>query len=47
MKVIQLDPNLIKCETCGKYFDPASLKEVFEHEHNDHTLKDDIKGKKK
>lgn len=47
MKQIKFKPDAICCETCGKYFDPSSLKEVFQHTHSGIVLKNDIKGKKK
>jgi len=56
MKEVKLNPNAIKCEVCGKYFNPALLTEVFKHTHSDsesmfqgiltEKLKRDIKGKK-
>lgn len=56
MKIIKLNPDKIKCNVCGKYFDPADLGEVFDHEHIEdeslfqailtEKLKRDIKGKK-
>ena len=32
----------IKCPTCGEYFMPASLAEVFAHEHNGLKVEDKI-----
>ena len=57
MKIVKLNPNEIKCGVCGKYFDPASLKQVIKHEHSEKesmfqailsgNLKKDIEDKKK
>lgn len=57
MKIVKLNPNEIKCGVCGKYFDPASLKQVIKHEHSENesmfqailagNLKKDIEDKKK
>jgi hypothetical protein len=48
MKIVKLNPDKIKCNVCGKYFDPADLGEVFDHEHSDYEINIDkkIKGKK-